>query len=61
MALSHNMSVMTVYINGRKSNNIVGIPFPKEVSRKRSLTLSIGCSGESDKSFIGFLRNVHLM
>lgn len=42
IAISHNISGFTVYVNGRKTTNNVSVPYPKEPTRPHRLHFGLG-------------------
>ncbi|RNF06094.1 putative chaperone DNAJ protein [Trypanosoma conorhini] len=59
VAFNHNMSGFSIFINGRRTENSLSIPFPKSPSKKERLQFGFGgCPNEY--SFFGFIASIEL-
>ncbi|ORC92288.1 chaperone DNAJ protein [Trypanosoma theileri] len=59
LAFTHSMTGFTIFINGRRTENSLTVPYPKSPSRKDRLQFAFGgCCNEP--SFFGFVASIEL-
>ncbi|KEG13721.1 chaperone DNAJ protein [Trypanosoma grayi] len=59
LAFTHNLSGFTLFLNGRRTENALSVPFPKTPSKKQRLQLAFGGFHEGS-SFFGFIASIEL-
>ncbi|CCW62022.1 unnamed protein product [Phytomonas sp. EM1] len=60
IALTHGLSAMFFYVNGRKLNTGFSVPFPKDHFERHKLDLAFGGATE-DPSFFGYVTSMNLL